>query len=93
MDDLIRREDAIRVVDSYIGTDPIVAKIKELPSAERVGHWSEAERKKSEIFYCSVCGGRAYHPWVGSRNTDEKNKCRYAYCPNCGARMKGEEYA
>ena len=34
MDDLIRRKDAIRIVDSYIGTDPISDKIKSLPSAE-----------------------------------------------------------
>jgi hypothetical protein len=32
--DLIKREDAIKVVDSYIGTDPIVEKLKSNPSAE-----------------------------------------------------------
>lgn len=34
MSDLIKREDAIKVVDSYIGTDPIVEKLKNIPSAE-----------------------------------------------------------
>ena len=55
------------------------------------GKWSEAERLKSEVFYCSVCGRRAYHPWVGSRKDERKNVCRYNFCPNCGADMRGEE--
>lgn len=34
MSDLISRADAIRIVDSYIGTDPISDRIKALPSAD-----------------------------------------------------------
>ena len=95
--DLISREETYKVLTDYyhhtteVQHSGLREALGRVPSAERTGHWSEAERKKSEVFYCSVCGGRAYHPWMGSRNTDEKNKCRYAYCPNCGCRMKGEE--
>lgn len=65
-----------------------------LPSAQperKTGKWSEAERQKSEVFYCSVCGRRAYHPWIGSRKETRKNVCKYNFCPNCGAYMRGEE--
>jgi len=34
MSDYIKREDAIKVVNSYIGTDQIVEKLKDIPSAE-----------------------------------------------------------
>ena len=34
MTDLIKREDAIKVVESFLGTDPIVDKIKIIPTAE-----------------------------------------------------------
>ena len=54
MSDLIKREDAIKVVDSYIGTDPIVEKLKEVPSAELKQEWtscSESLPKKEEETY------------------------------------------
>ena len=35
MTDLIKREDAIKVVESFLGTDPITERIKRLPSADR----------------------------------------------------------
>lgn len=56
------------------------------------GRWIPKEdRAKQEIFICSVCGGWAYSPWIGSRKTPKPNWCKYAYCPNCGADMRGEE--
>lgn len=38
-DDLIKREDAIKAVDAFLGTDPIVERIKRLPSADRPQEW------------------------------------------------------
>lgn len=55
--------------------------IDHIPSADVVpvkhGRWVQMKRYKSE-FVCSECGDL----WL-----DEKSN----YCPNCGARMDGEE--
>lgn len=64
---------------------------REAQPERKKGKWSEAERQKSQIFYCSVCGGRVYYPWIGSRKEKRKNVCRYAYCPYCNADMRGEQ--
>lgn len=49
------------------------------------GKWLEANsRPKSVIFTCSVCGGVAYYH---SAVRQEKKKCRYRFCPNCGSEM------
>lgn len=66
--------------------------IKEQPTAdvlEKVhGEWSpRTNLPKQEIFICSVCGGWAYSPWIGSRKNPKPNWCKYKYCPNCGAKM------
>lgn len=70
-----------------------IERIKQMSTIEerKTGKWSEAERQKSEKFYCSVCGGRAYHPWIGNRKSDRKNVCRYRFFPHCGARMQEGE--
>lgn len=95
-DDLISRQVAIEMAEHlsdqyYHEADVrIIEGLHKLPSAQperKKGKWSEAERLKSEVFYCSVCGGRAYHPWVGSRKDERRNVCRYKFCPNCGADM------
>lgn len=47
------------------------------------GRWKKANnRPKSYIRVCSVCGKEAYFCGEG---------CSYKYCPNCGAKMDGEE--
>ena len=89
-DDLISRQDAIRIVD---GIDTwqagwrgdAIESIKALPSAQpelpqRTGRWIEHNPHKwglGIVFECSECG--------------EKIDCEPSnYCPNCGARMEEE---
>lgn len=56
------------------------------------GKWIPKEdRAKQEVFICSVCGGWAYSPWIGSRKNPKPNWCKYLFCPNCGAEMEASE--
>ena len=49
------------------------------------GRWvAENSRPRSMIFYCSECKQIAYDA-QGARGVPKR--CRYHYCPNCGARM------
>lgn len=57
----------------------------------RHGEWlEENSRPKSAVFYCSICHGTAYDIQP-TRDKMWKKRCRYAYCPNCGARMDFEK--
>ena len=52
------------------------------------GEWIEANtRPRSAQFVCSVCHRTAYDIQP-TRNKAWTKRCRYAYCPNCGARMR-----
>lgn len=93
------------VYSNNFGNDPIdkytiaiidndAQTIAQLPSADvqpvRHGVWTEENRRpKSAMFYCSECHRTAYDIQPTRDKTWEK-RCRYAYCPNCGARMDGE---
>lgn len=90
--DLISRQDAIDVVNAYMGLSAVSRTIQNmmsvqeilerLPSAERQGKWID----RSD-------GGRIKYPWYESY---ECNQCghegcgAWEYCPRCGARMEGE---
>lgn len=52
------------------------------------GEWIEENRRpKSMMFYCSECHRTAYDP---QNHHGGQKRCRYAFCPNCGADMRGE---
>lgn len=65
--------------------------IETVPSADvqpvRHGVWMEENRRpRSAMFYCSECHRTAYDIQP-TRDKTWVKRCRYAYCPNCGARM------
>ena len=62
----------------------------ECGKAERKrGEWIEENRRpRSMMFYCSECHRTAYDP---QNHHGGQKRCRYAFCPNCGADMRGEQ--
>ena len=58
---------------------------KQLPKR---GEWIEENRRpRSSQFVCSECHRTAYDPQP-TRDKAWRKRCRYAYCPNCGAKME-----
>ena len=81
------------MVDEQPTITPDMAQVLayECGKAERKrGEWiEENSRPKSMMFYCSECHRTAYDP---QNHHGGQKRCRYAFCPNCGADMrKGEE--
>lgn len=69
-----------------------VSELKHISSADvverKTGKWVEDnDRPKSMIFRCSECNGIAYYP-QNFRKVKREKKCRYPFCPNCGAEME-----
>lgn len=72
-----------KVVDDIVDVQPTVDPVKH-------GHWEEENtRTHSMQFKCSVCGRIAYYPQ--NHHSTEPKRCGYAYCPHCGADMRGGE--
>ena len=99
MSDLIRREDAIKVLKHHLDEDYLdgyvyLNELEALPSAEpkrKTGEWLEKDvcETKGQIeewqsAKCSVCGKYHTTPYLYSFDN-------YPYCPNCGAEMRGED--
>lgn len=62
--------------------------LKQLPKR---GEWVEENRRpRSSQFVCSECHRTAYDPQP-TRDKAWRKRCRYAYCPNCGAKMEAQD--
>ena len=77
MDDLIRRQDAIRAVTTRDGCGRCEKVIKSIPSEQKKGHWVTTKSIDNEYFQmCDVCQRMA--------------SVRTNFCPHCGADMRGD---
>ena len=101
-EDLIRRSDAIKAIEPYLdyieiiplcGAKPYVreavygirSKIKSIPIIEpKRGEWAKRTHNtliaQVNFAYCSECGQPIMH---------EHTRPLWNFCPNCGAKMKG----
>lgn len=97
MTDYIKREDALKAVDAFIGTDPIADRIKLIPSADvapvRHGRWDVREPMPMHDIKGNLSWGNWYVcTGCGFATTAiEGHITQYKYCPSCGARMDAKE--
>lgn len=98
--DLIRRQDAIERVDEYINeykynqikcsamkeARAVLEQLPSAPDSRQRGEWEPlTDYIGNEYFECSKCHDAFYVEF----GTPEDNN--YNFCPNCGARMLGED--
>ena len=93
-DDCISREDALMALTGEYTDSPIeilpkaIKRINALPPvkpAEKVGHWIKIDDCSNSGYYCSEC-----HKRVVKEGWSDTVKI-IKYCPNCGAKMGGEQ--
>ncbi len=86
MSDLIRREDAIVIIDAWfdfikLNLDILIESIKAIPTAKpKAGKWLDYKDEHQ----CSLCKEVVIGDW---HNDDDW----FEYCPNCGAKMGRSE--
>ena len=85
MSDYIKREDALEQFEYYDLSEYLTTQIRgmlmDVPSADvapvRHGHWEVIDAEEPRRYGCSECKRLSRH--------------MENYCPNCGARMDGDE--
>jgi DNA-directed RNA polymerase subunit RPC12/RpoP len=90
--DAISRQAVLEVIrkchcEEWVKADigaPIEA-LSPVTPAEKVGHWIKIDDCSNSGYYCSECHKRVVKE--GWSDTVKKIK----YCPNCGAKMGGEQ--
>lgn len=83
--ELENRLQACGTYHGVIAYDNVIATIRDLPTIEpkrKTGKWGFDKGK----LVCSVCGARFDHNISDYCNMDNPK-----HCPDCGARMEGEE--
>lgn len=87
--ELISREEAVKKLgdDHFKNYGNAIMIILDLPTVEerKEGHWIDADKINelldTYLANCSVCN---------CQMDVHENRGYFKYCPNCGARMKGE---
>lgn len=94
MNDLISRQAAIDLCDWY-DNPSMHDDLEKLPSAQperERGEWYKPKEypRDSYRYICSNCQNVAYYVTGnnGKKQKEDKPKCGYRYCPNCGAEMQ-----
>lgn len=78
MSDSINRHDAIKAIETSRFLIDAIEKVMMLPSAQpKTGKWIDVPH--TFFTKCSAC------EWLNDIHD-------FDYCPNCGARMEGEEH-
>ena len=84
-------DEGVRACVSRLETDAAAAIEALQAQLPKRGEWIEENRRpRSSQFVCSVCHRTAYDPQP-TRDKAWRKRCRYSYCPNCGAKMEEKE--
>ena len=85
--DLISRKSLLNKINAYVvgsqDKEFICKLIKEMPSAENKGEWTEWKGRNGRYKGIPICSNCNTGFPIFAKD--------YNYCPNCGARMKGGE--
>lgn len=91
MSDLISRQYVLYAIDYMeadegLGMVDLREIVESLPTAEhKTGEWKVKRWHNRWMRKCSVCG------WMQEIDTPKMMGWVYKYCPNCGAKMGGQD--